>query len=115
MSGPSSPQHNWSPPRKHPRYQIDLRLVIYGTQTLHGRTKDISEGGLGATVAGNLKTDEIVTLEFFLPGVETAFKLKAEIRYHKGFHYGFRFLHATEEQREFIREAARIMPLAPVT
>jgi hypothetical protein len=38
--------------------------------------------------------------------------LKAEIRYHQGFQYGFRFVEATEAQRALIREAIVNLPLA---
>lgn len=79
----------------------------------HGRTKDISEGGLAATVAGELQTDSPVELEFHLPGKPSAMKLTAEVRYRQGFQYGFRFLEATREQRDMIREATVRLPLAP--
>lgn len=103
----------WSTPRAFPRYLIDQRLVIKAGGVFHGRTKDISEGGLGATVAGELTGDTLVELEFHLPGNLTPVLFKAEIRYHRGFQYGFRFLDATDQQRAVIREATVHLPLAP--
>ncbi len=79
----------------------------------HGRTKDISEGGLGATIAGELNGKPIVELEFYLPGKPTPLRLKAEIRYHQGFQYGFRFIDVDDQQRKMIREATVHLPLAP--
>lgn len=92
---------------------MDQRLLLRAAVTLHGRTKDISEGGLGATVAGELVSNEPVELEFSLPGASHPLKLMAEVRYKQGFQYGFRFLHITEKQRAQIREAVRQMQPAP--
>lgn len=110
---PASKPTTWQPPRGYPRFLMDQRLVIRAGATLHGRTKDISEGGLGATVAGELNRNEPLELEFCLPGSSKPLKLKAEIRYHQGFQYGFRFLHILESQRKQIREAARKLEAAP--
>lgn len=103
----------WTTPRAFPRYLIDQRLVLKAGSIFHGRTKDISEGGLGATVAGELKRDSIVELELYLPGRLMPLQLRAEIRYHQGFQYGFRFVDATDHQRMMIREAAVNLALAP--
>jgi hypothetical protein len=100
-------------PRAYPRYLIDQRLIIHAEMLFHGRTKDISEGGLGATVAGELKGEAPVELEFHLPGKLVPMKLLAEVRYRQGFQYGFRFLDVTPEQRQAIREATIQMALAP--
>ncbi len=37
-------------PGPTPGYLLDLRLVVKGKEIQHGRTKDIAEGGLGATI-----------------------------------------------------------------
>ena len=110
----SSPQRqHWATPRAYPRFLIDQRLIIRAGHVLHGRTKDISEGGLGATVAGELTTAAPVELEFYLPGKLSPTKLMAEVRYRQGFQYGFRFLDVTPEQRFAIREATIQLALAP--
>ena len=107
------PQLQWSIPRAFPRYLVDQRVVLRSGGVFHGRTKDISEAGLGATVAGELPANGLVDLEFNLPGKLTTLRLKAEIRYHQGFQYGFRFVDATEQHRALIREATANLPLAP--
>ena len=106
------PQLQWSIPRAFPRHLLDQRIVLRSGGVFHGRTRDISEAGLGATVAGELPPNGLVDLEFNLPGKQTPLQLKAEIRYHQGFQYGFRFVEATEEQRALIREAIVNLPLA---
>jgi hypothetical protein len=109
----SRPQAQWSTPRAFPRYLIDQRLIFKAGRVFHGRTKDISEGGLAATIAGELDETGVVELEFHLPGKPTPLQLTAEIRYRHGFQYGFRFVNLTEQQRALIREATVRLPLAP--
>jgi c-di-GMP-binding flagellar brake protein YcgR len=106
-------QHPWTLPRAHSRFLLDLRLVVRAKETLHGRTKDIAEGGLGATIPGEIEIGEIVELELQLHETAELLKLKAEVRYRRGFQYGFKFLHATEQQRELIRRATHDLRLAP--
>jgi hypothetical protein len=97
-------QHPWTLPRVHPRFLLDIRILIRGKQVLHGRTKDIAEGGLGATVAGDIQVGDIVELEFQLPEAQEPMKVKAEVRYRQGFQCGVKFLNATSEQRDHIRK-----------
>src|SRR5579864_1898343 len=111
MSGKQ--ETSWPNPRAHPRYLMDQRLIVKTASILHGRTKDISEGGLGATVAGEILTNRPVELNFHLPGSSTPLKITAEVRYCQGFQYGFRFLAASERQKTEIREAVRAMKPAP--
>lgn len=106
-------RQTWALPRAFPRYLMDQRLILRAGIVFHGRTKDISEGGLGATVAGELQTDDPVELEFYLPGKLSPMKIQAEVRYRQGFQYGFRFLDVTPEQRLAIREATLQLALAP--
>lgn len=97
----------WSVARVEPRYLMDQRLIIRGGRLLHGRTKDISENGMGATVAGELNIGEVVELDFYLTGSLTPVKLKAAVKYRQGFQYGFHFIGITELEKSGIREAAR--------
>ena len=103
-------QHPWTLPRTHIRYLLDQRIVFRGSETLHGRTKDIAEGGLGATIAGAIFVGDIVELEFQLPNAPEPLKMKAEVRYRQGFQCGVRFLDATPQQREWIRKATLDLP-----
>jgi hypothetical protein len=103
----------WPVERVHRRYLMDQRLLLRGTQAVfHGRTKDISENGLGAVVAGELDTDQPLQLEFYLPGRLNPVKLAAEVRYHQGFQYGFQFLNVDDQERNMIRESIIVLPLA---
>ena len=92
---------------------MDQRLLLRGARvTFHGRTKDISESGLGAIVAGELDANQPLELEFYLPGKLNLFKLAAEVRYHQGFQYGFQFVDINDQQRNMIRESIIVLPPA---
>lgn len=97
----------------HRRFILDLRVTVRGTETLHGRTKDISEGGMGATIPGNLTLGQIVEIQLPLPNLDEPLIFTAELRYRQGFQYGFKFLHPTASQRETIRRITRELPFAP--
>ena len=103
----------WKTPRAHPRFLLDVRLTVRAKETMHGRTKDVGEGGVGATIPGTIEKGEFVELEFQLPGTTEPLRFKSEVRYNQGFQYGFKFLHATDRQREMIRKATRDLPPAP--
>jgi len=110
---PQDKKHPWTFPRANPRFLLDVRLVVRAKGTLFGRTKDIAEGGLGATIPGNLDVGDIVELELHMPETSETLKLIAEVRYSQGFQYGFKFLHATVQQREIIRRTTRALLMAP--
>ena len=100
----------WAATRKHGRFLIDLRLIVKSKTTLHGRTKNLGEGGMGATVAGDIPLGELVELQFQVPGATESLVVRAEVRYRQGFQYGFKFLHPSEQQLETIRNAVRNLP-----
>jgi PilZ domain len=106
-------QHPWTLPRAHSRYLLDLRIIVRAKETLIGRTKDLAEGGLGATIPNNINIGEIVELELQLPDTKEPLKIKAEVRYRQGFQYGFKYIHITEQQKEMIRRTTRDLHLAP--
>lgn len=105
-------QHPWTLPRAHSRYLLDLRVVVRAKETFIGRTKDIAEGGLGATIPSDIDIGQIVELELQLSEARDPLKIKAEVRYRHGFQYGFQFVHVTEQQKEMIRRTARDLRMA---
>jgi len=91
---------------------IDLRLVVKDkTATLHGRSKNLGEGGMGATIAGDIPLGELVEVQFQVPLAAEPLVIRAEVRYRQGFQYGFKFLDPTEAQLELIRTAVRNLPM----
>ncbi len=104
--------------RRFRRHLLDVRLAVtvqrHGVKTtIYGRCKHIGEGGLGGIMAGELNPQEIVALEFSLPGVSDSVKIpRAVVRYRHGFHHGFEFLTLTPQQMETIKKSARSLPEA---
>lgn len=97
--------------RKYERFLIDLRLVIRTSAgTRHGRTRNLAEGGMAATVAGEIPLGEFVELQFQLPHASIPLVLRAEVRYRQGFQFGFKFVSPTEEQIAMIRDALIGLP-----
>src|SRR5689334_19359035 len=104
---------SWAVQRAFPRFQIDLRLMVRSTDTLYGRTKDISCGGMAATVAGEIKLADIVELVFQFPETTAPLKIISAFRYHFGFQYGLRFITPTQRQVAIIKRCMDELPLAP--
>lgn len=109
---PQNKQHPWTLPRAHSRYLLDVRIVVRTQETFIGRTKDIAEGGVGATIPSNIDIGEIVELELQLAEAKEPLKIQAEVRYRHGFQYGFKFMQITEQQKEIIRRTARDLRMA---
>jgi len=97
--------------RRFGRSLIDLRLVVKAKATLHGRTKNLGEGGMGATIAGDIPLGELVEVQFQVPQATEPMTIRAEVRYRQGFQYGFKFLQPTEDQLELIRATVKNLPL----
>jgi len=93
--------------RRFPRFMLDVRLQVRMFQegefrACWGRSVEIGQDGIGATLTGNLQTGEIVTLEIPLPLTPYPIKVRAIVRYRQGLRYGFEFLTMNEAQRDTI-------------
>ncbi|SRR5258708_7034450 len=105
-------QNIWqATPREYPRFVLDLPLMVRTAIRIYGRTRDISETGLGATVPTDLASGELMELEFQFPDASAPLSLIAEVSFRQGFHYGFRFVGPTPEQRTAIRRSTRTLPV----
>jgi len=74
-----------------------------------GRTTELGQDGIGATLTADLELGEIVTLEIPLPLSPYPLKIRAIVRYCDGLRYGFEFLTLTEAQRETVRRVCEIL------
>jgi len=93
--------------RRFPRFMLDVRLQVRMFQegefrACWGRSVEVGQDGIGATLTGNLQTGEIVTLEIPLPLTPYPIKVRAIVRYRQGLRYGFEFLTMNEAQRDTI-------------
>jgi len=100
--------------RRFPRFVIDVRLQVKMFQdgefrTCWGRSTEMGQDGIGATLTGSLETGEIVTLEIPLPLTPYPIKVRAIVRYRQGLRYGFEFLTLNEPQRDTIRRVCQYL------
>jgi hypothetical protein len=94
--------------RRFERYSYDVRMQIGvfrdgATLRLWGRTNEVGQDGLGATITGELKAGEVVSMEFPIPMAPLLMKVRAIVRYSDGLRCGFEFLVVTAQQRETMR------------
>ncbi len=100
--------------RRFPRYAVDVRITANvfrsgKTVSLWGRSTEVGEDGIGATMTEELEPLEVVSLELALPLSSQAMKLRAIVRYRHGLHHGFEFLRVTQEQRETLRRVFEML------
>ena len=93
--------------RRFPRFSIDVRLQVKMFQagefrSCWGRSTEMGQDGIGATLTGSLEPGEIVTLEIPLPLTPYPIKVRAIVRYRQGLRYGFEFLTLNDGQRDTI-------------
>jgi len=67
-----------------------------------GRTSDLSQGGIGATIVGDLAVNDVVSIQIPVPGGQEL-DLCALVRYRYGFHCGFEFHIIDERQRQLLQ------------
>jgi c-di-GMP-binding flagellar brake protein YcgR len=94
--------------RRFPRYRADFPVTLTlfsgnGHQSLQAHCRDISAAGIGILLAAELSLGEVAALSFCIPGLET-WKVRAVLRYRRGYQYGFEFLSLSEEQGRALAE-----------
>jgi hypothetical protein len=100
--------------RRFPRFAIDVRLQVKMFQAgefraCWGRSTEMGQDGIGATLTGSLETGEIVTLEIPLPLSPYPIKVRAIVRYRQGLRYGFEFLTLNDNQRDTIQRVCQFL------
>ena len=100
--------------RRFTRYRFDVRIQLSVfregvTASYWGRTNEVSQDGIGATLSGELQAGEVVSLEFPIPVPPHVMKLRAVVRYCDGLRCGFEFLIMTDEQRLTMRQVAALL------
>ena len=101
-------QHNR---RKSPRFLYDSRLKVTRLsdpkKPVFGRSRDLSETGLGAVIADPLEPGERVILEFPVDFRERPLVIHAVVCYRRGFHHGFELLAPEDDHAAAIRQVCR--------
>jgi hypothetical protein len=100
--------------RRFPRFAIDMRLQVKMFQagefrTCWGRSTEMGQDGIGATLTGSLEPGEIVTLDIPLPLSPYPIKVRAIVRYRQGLRYGFEFLTLNDSQRDTIQRVCQYL------
>ncbi len=100
--------------RRFPRFVLDVRLQVKMFQagefrTCWGRSTEMGQDGIGATLTGNLEPGEIVTLDIPLPLTPYPIKVRAIVRYRQGLRYGFEFLTLNDGQRNTIQRVCEYL------
>jgi len=100
--------------RRFSRYRFDVRIQLSvfrdGLITrCWGRTSELGEDGIGATLSGEVQAGEVVSLEFPIPLAPHVMKVRALVRYSDGLRCGFEFLVVTDEQRLMLRQVCVVL------
>jgi hypothetical protein len=100
--------------RRFPRYRFDVRIQLSVfreglTTTCWGRSSELGQDGIGATLSGRLQAGEVVSLEFPIPLPPHAIKVRAVVRYSDGLRCGFEFLVMTETQRLLLQQVCVVL------
>jgi hypothetical protein len=104
--------------RRFSRYRFDVRIQASvfrdgATTTLWGRTSELAQDGLGATLSGELQIGEVVSLEFPISLPPHVMKVRAIVRYSEGLRCGFEFLVVTDAQRVALRQVCVVLSNVP--
>jgi c-di-GMP-binding flagellar brake protein YcgR len=88
--------------RRFPRYRADFAVTLTmfsgaEHQSLRAHCRDLSAAGIGILLAAELPLGEVVALTFSVPGLES-WKVRAVLRYRRGYQYGFEFLSLSDVQ-----------------
>ncbi len=103
--------------RRFPRYPLDIKLTVHvfragESVSFWGRSNELGEDGIGATLTGMLEPGEVVAMELMLPMAGYPIKFRALVRYRDGLRHGFEFLALTAPQRDEIRRVCEMLAAA---
>jgi hypothetical protein len=115
MSAPvTNPKSDSRTSRRFPRHAIDVRVSVHAFRSgenisFWGRSSEIGEDGIGATLTGELEAGEVVSMEILLPMAPFPIKFRALVRYRDGLRHGFEFLALSAAQRDEIRRVCETL------
>ena len=91
--------------RQFPRFRSEMKVEVFKRgveRALKGHAADISEGGVGANIVGELNVLDEVTIEVSGAPLLRPVRTTAQVRNRNAFRYGFQFLTLSREQRTLI-------------
>jgi CheY-like chemotaxis protein len=114
LIGPGSTL-KWPITRTVQRYAVVVPLTVRVLRsgvnaTLHGKSTDLSEGGVGVQVeSGEFIPGEIVTVEFSLPTLPNPMRIYGTVRHRKLDDYGIEFVNMSHDHRQAIRDLCDVL------
>jgi PilZ domain len=118
MSSPlTNPEPDSKTSRRFPRHALDVRVSVHAFRdgesvSFWGRTSELGEDGIGATLTGELQAGEVISMELSLPMAPFPIKFRALVRYRDGLRHGFEFLALSAAQREEIHRVCETLSAA---
>jgi hypothetical protein len=115
MSNPlTNPKPDSKTSRRFLRHALDVRVSVHAFRSgesvsFWGRSSELGEDGIGATLTGELEAGEVVSMELALPTAPFPIKFRALVRYRDGLRHGFEFLTLSPAQREEIRRVCETL------
>jgi hypothetical protein len=115
MSSPlTDPKSDSKTSRRFPRHALDVRVSVHAFRSgesvsFWGRSSELGEDGIGATLTGELEAGEVVSMELALPTAPFPIKFPALVRYRNGLRHGFEFLALSPAHREEIRRVCETL------
>lgn len=111
-TAPKKPASSYA--RRFPRFAVDARMQVRMFQdgefrSCWGRSTELGQDGIGATLTGELETGEIVSLDIPLPLSPYPLRVRAIVRYRQGLRYGFEFLTLSDAQRDTIHRVCEML------
>jgi hypothetical protein len=79
---------------------------------MSGRGNDMSEGGVLVFAGMELKTDDVVLIEFTPPFASGPVRVRGIVRHRRGYNYGVEFAHDTKEDQEQTEKFRGLLRLA---
>lgn len=115
---PPGPKSDSRSSRRFPRHPVDVRVSVHTFRSgenisLWGRSSELGEDGIGATLTGELEPGEVVFMELQLPMAPFPIKFRALVRYRDGLRHGFEFLALSPAQRDEVRRVCETFPPVP--
>jgi hypothetical protein len=99
--------------RQFPRFRTEMKVDVFKRgvdRALKGSVLDISEGGLGTQVIGDLNVGDEVTVEVSGAPLLRPVRTTAAVRNRSGARCGLQFAALSREQRTMITAACLFLP-----
>ncbi len=105
-------------PRRWLRTPIGVPVTVTTLRSgvpeeIPGRTKDVSERGMGIILAGQLTSGEGAIVEFLLPFAQQSIRRRSVVRHQEGLRHGFEFVDEMAEQSPLQREVRTPLFMLP--